>query len=117
MVAPRRPAVALAAALVLMSTLVSAAAGGVLAPRQTAPDWASKAVVGGQIAPLSLSKDLLQGNDGWALLLFVPLAFTFVCPTEVRGGFFSFRPCVFGRAPDLLFPHDPPRRAPPAKKK
>lgn len=47
------------------------------------PDFTAKAVVGKEIKTLSLSKDLLA-KDGWAVLPFYPLDFTFVCPTEIR---------------------------------
>jgi hypothetical protein len=81
----RRPStvVALAAATALLLLLVAAGtsdAAGILPPRHVAPDFTARAVVGGEIQNLSLSKDLLKGKDGWAVLLFYPLDFTFVCP-------------------------------------
>lgn len=75
------PALLLIALLVLAPALASAA--GILPPRSQAPDFSAKAVVGADIQTISLSKDLLK-KDGWAVLLFFPLAFTFVCPTEIR---------------------------------
>lgn len=89
--ARRSPAVVgatLAAALLLplLSLLPrAAAAGGILPPRALAPSFSAKAAVGGEIQTISLEKDLLKGKDGWAVLLFYPLDFTFVCPVRSFG--------------------------------
>lgn len=47
---------------------------------RVAPDFRAKAVVGGQIVELSLS----QYRGKYVILLFYPLDFTFVCPTELH---------------------------------
>ena len=52
-----------------------------------APDFTAKAVENGRIVNLSRS-DLLKSplkpsDPGYALLIFYPLDFTFVCPTEL----------------------------------
>jgi alkyl hydroperoxide reductase subunit AhpC len=47
---------------------------------QQAPDFTLEAVVRGDITRVSLSD-----YDGWVVLFFYPLDFTFVCPTELSG--------------------------------
>ncbi|PFH59215.1 hypothetical protein XA68_12646 [Ophiocordyceps unilateralis] len=47
--------------------------------QKPAPDFTSQAVVAGQFKKISLSD--LRGQ--WVILLFYPLDFTFVCPTEI----------------------------------
>lgn len=46
-----------------------------------APDFATQAVVDGQIKDVSLQN--YRGK--WVVLFFYPLDFTFVCPTEIQG--------------------------------
>lgn len=48
---------------------------------QKAPQWEANAVVGNAITKMSLDR-LLQGGK-YAVLVFYPLDFTFVCPTEL----------------------------------
>lgn len=52
-----------------------------------APDFCAKAVENGKIVSLSRADLLKSPTDpsapGYALLLFYPLDFTFVCPTEL----------------------------------
>jgi len=47
---------------------------------QKAPDFHAQAYVNGQITSISLSE--MRGK--WVVLVFYPLDFTFVCPTELR---------------------------------
>lgn len=51
-----------------------------LRPGQVAPDFTGEAYVGGAIRELSLQA--FRGK--WTVLLFYPLDFTFICPTELR---------------------------------
>jgi alkyl hydroperoxide reductase subunit AhpC len=55
--------------------------------QKLAPDFSAKAVENGKILTLSRSDLLKSPSDpskpGYALLLFYPLDFTFVCPTEL----------------------------------
>lgn len=55
--------------------------------QQAAPDFVAKAVVNGEITEVQLSK--FKGK--YVILLFYPLDFTFVCPTEL---------CAFSDAAD-----------------
>jgi alkyl hydroperoxide reductase subunit AhpC len=80
-------ALLIAAAAVAPQPAAAAIAGGILPPRSLAPDWEAQAVVDGdKITKISLTKDLLGNakDGGWAVLCFIPLAFTFICPTELK---------------------------------
>lgn len=50
--------------------------------RRPAPAFASDAVVGADFAPVSLAS--LQAGGKWAVLVFYPADWTFVCPTELQ---------------------------------
>ncbi|EKG01395.1 tryparedoxin peroxidase, putative [Trypanosoma cruzi] len=47
--------------------------------REAAPEWAGKAVVNGKIQDISLN----DYKGKYVVLLFYPMDFTFVCPTEI----------------------------------
>ncbi len=49
--------------------------------KKEAPQWRGKGVVDGAIADMSSDMPALKGK--WVILLFYPLDFTFVCPTEL----------------------------------
>eukprot|EP00760_Papus_ankaliazontas_P038183 PhM_4_TR8913/c0_g1_i1/m.43858/K20011/PRDX3; peroxiredoxin 3 len=66
--------IALVAALLIASSTVSA-----LKPRDVAPDFQGKVVTAGQITDVGLKN--FRGK--WLVLIFYPLDFTFVCPTEL----------------------------------
>lgn len=60
----------------------------VLKVQKPAPDFTAKLVENGQIIPTFTKTDLLKNpqnpvTSGYALLIFYPLNFTFVCPTEL----------------------------------
>lgn len=80
---PLATTLALLAVVAAATILAPANAAGILPPRSLAPDFEASAVVGTEIKSLSLTKDLLK-KDGWAVALFYPLDWTYVCPTEIR---------------------------------
>eukprot|EP00758_Cryptobia_borreli_P006697 Tbor_TRINITY_DN5190_c0_g1::TRINITY_DN5190_c0_g1_i2::g.25800::m.25800/K03386/PRDX2_4, ahpC; peroxiredoxin (alkyl hydroperoxide reductase subunit C) len=53
--------------------------GGVATIRQKAPEWTAKAVVNGAIKEVSLA----DYAGKYLVMVFYPLDFTFVCPTEI----------------------------------
>ncbi|NDK11508.1 MAG: redoxin domain-containing protein, partial [Armatimonadetes bacterium] len=72
-----------------------------------APEFATQAVVGGEITDLALT----DYKGKWVVLYFYPLDFTFVCPTEITA--FSERHCdfeklgavVLGGSTDSVYSH------------
>lgn len=76
-----------------------------------APDFSAKAVDNGKIITLSRSDLLKNPSPGYALLIFYPLDFTFVCPTELtayadRIGEFHGEGCrVVGVSVDSEYAH------------
>jgi peroxiredoxin (alkyl hydroperoxide reductase subunit C) len=56
-------------------------AGASLRPRQDAPEWKAKAVLDDKFMEVSLSE--IKDAGQWAVLLFYPFDYTFVCPTEI----------------------------------
>ncbi|KAF2735991.1 peroxiredoxin TSA1, partial [Polyplosphaeria fusca] len=55
-----------------------------------APDFRCEAVIKGLIEEVSLSTYINEKKKQWLLLLFIPAAFSFVCPTEVL----AFQNCL-----------------------
>ncbi|CAH8540025.1 unnamed protein product [Schistosoma mattheei] len=78
-----------------------------LLPNQPAPNFEGTAVVGTELRPISLSQ--FQGK--YVLLVFYPLDFTFVCPTELiafseRAAEFQSRECqVIACSTDSVYAH------------
>ncbi|XP_018645128.1 Peroxiredoxin, Prx2 [Schistosoma mansoni] len=78
-----------------------------LLPNQPAPDFEGTAVIGTELRPISLSQ--FQGK--YVLLVFYPLDFTFVCPTELiafseRAAEFQSRGCqVIACSTDSVYAH------------
>ncbi|CAI2729559.1 unnamed protein product [Schistosoma spindalis] len=78
-----------------------------LLPNQPAPNFEGTAVVGTELRPISLSQ--FQGK--YVLLVFYPLDFTFVCPTELiafseRAAEFQSRECqVIACSTDSAYAH------------
>ncbi|CAH8558863.1 unnamed protein product [Schistosoma guineensis] len=78
-----------------------------LLPNQPAPNFEGTAVVGTELRPISLSQ--FQGK--YVLLVFYPLDFTFVCPTELiafseRAAEFQSRGCqVIACSTDSVYAH------------
>ncbi|CAH8577984.1 unnamed protein product [Schistosoma haematobium] len=78
-----------------------------LLPNQPAPNFEGTAVVGTELRPISLS----QFRGKYVLLVFYPLDFTFVCPTELiafseRAAEFQSRECqVIACSTDSVYAH------------
>lgn len=76
---------------------------------QPAPDFNLKGYQDGKFAEYSLSKVNSEGK--WVVLLFYPLDFTFVCPTEITGfnkeieSFNKLKAQVFGVSVDSVHSH------------
>jgi alkyl hydroperoxide reductase subunit AhpC len=76
----------LKASLFLVSLLLSAvfsqdSANTGIRPRNVAPSFTAKAVIEDKFVQISLSNYTSAGQ--WAVLLFYPYDYTFVCPTEI----------------------------------
>ncbi|CAH8858285.1 unnamed protein product [Trichobilharzia szidati] len=78
-----------------------------LLPNHPAPDFQGTAVVGTEFRPISLS----EYRGQYVILLFYPLDFTFVCPTEIiafseRAADFKSRGCqVIACSTDSVYAH------------
>ncbi|PSN74665.1 thioredoxin-like protein [Corynespora cassiicola Philippines] len=55
-----------------------------------APDFHCEAVIKGVIEEVNISTYISPNNPAWLILLFIPAAFSFVCPTEVL----AFQNCL-----------------------
>ncbi|CAH8432406.1 unnamed protein product [Schistosoma bovis] len=77
-----------------------------LLPNQPAPNFEGTAVVGTELRPISSSQ-----FHGYVFLVFYPLDFTFVCPTELiafseRAAEFQSRECqVIACSTDSVYAH------------
>ncbi|KAH8870000.1 Thioredoxin peroxidase [Schistosoma japonicum] len=78
-----------------------------LLPNQPAPDFEGTAVIGTEFHPITLR----QFRGSYVLLVFYPLDFTFVCPTELiafseRAAEFKSRGCqVIACSTDSIYSH------------
>lgn len=65
----------------LVNSLIHAVEVHSVRPREKAPDFKAKAVKDDKFFDIRLSN--LTSNGQWVVLLFYPMDFTFVCPTEI----------------------------------
>lgn len=78
--------------------------------KDKAPAWKATGILGGtQISELSSSMDMLHNK--WTILIFYPLDFTFVCPTELtafndrQAEFSQYNSVVLGVSVDSEYSH------------
>ena len=67
--------------LIVLSLLLVQVYSDSVKPRDKAPQFKAKAVINDQFIDINLQSYL--DNNEWAVLLFYPADFTFVCPTEL----------------------------------
>ena len=91
-----------------LSLLLCATPALALKVRDAAPDFTARAIIDGTIQDLSLKN--YRGK--WVILLFYPMDFTFVCPTELielhdhASIFAELHTVVLGISVDSVYAHD-----------